>query len=516
LTARVEAHYYSSVMAKTDLKLGLRPGGTPGDDPISGALATAAAVAANAMLESRGRARRAVVDEVEENPIDRSLHQVIRETERRMAAEATSEPSEDAEAPFVGLDSVDVEAYLEHPAVVTDGMDAYVPEAAAEHEPEAEPEPEPAPAPEPVPEPAPEPRSGTLRERPLWAVLVDAFAGKATGELIVRQGETERRFVVSDGEVVLASSSAAEDRLIEILYREGRLTAQQYAQAAEQVDKSGRRAGAILVDKGIIPIRELFPLVRHHYETLLFDSFTWRDGAWAFSPGEVQTKERILLDVQTPALVLEGIRSRMTPAEAEEVVPMATRPVRTDNGLGRLSGLGLNNHELELLAACDGTVEIAALASRYAVAKEDLLPLVAGLLILGWLKKSATEAGTTANSMPKAQLEDEVGHANDSDTAEGGVAIRARLEAKMEQVEEGSYFDLLEVSSRSSGYEIRKAYRRLRGAFAIERFAVARLADLRNQAEMLLSVLDEAYEILRDPELREAYRAADSETSPPA
>jgi len=494
------------------------------------------------MMESRGRARRAIVDEVEENPIDRSLHQIIRETEQRIAAETTSGAPEDADAPFEGLDAVDVEVYLEHPALATDAMDSFVPAvadgerpgdleisagdaAALREEPDEREDDgaregdagwtpldkiiEAAPA-------EPEPRSGTLRERPLWAVLVGAYTSRATGELVVRQGETERRFVLSEGEVVLASSSATEDRLIEILYREGRLTAQQYAQAAEHIDRSGRRAGAILVDKGIIPIRELFPLVRHHYETLLFDSFTWREGSWAFSPGEVQTKERILLDVPTPALVLEGIRSRMTTAEAEEFVPMATRPVLAENGLGRVSGLGLTNLELELLAACDGTVEVAALASRYAISKEDLLPLVAGLLTVGWLKASAEEARMTADSLPPTPPVGEARQGSDAEAVEDCGALRARLEAKMEQVEEGSYFDLLEVSPRSSGYEIRKAYRRLRGAFAIDRFAVAQLADLRNQAEMLLLVLDEAYEILRDPELREAYRAADTETSLPA
>jgi hypothetical protein len=513
LTERYEAHYYPPNMARTDLKLDLRPDGAPSGDPISDALATAAAVAANTMIESRGRSRRAVADEVEVHPIDRSLHEIIRETERLLTAESTAEVRDEAEAPFVGLDSVDVEAYLEHPAVVTDGMDVGIPDEADVHgsEEEAAEAVEEAPA-------APEPGSGNLRDRPLWEVLVGIHARRATGELIARRGDTERRFCTSEGEIVLASSSATEDRLIEILYREGRLTAQQYAQAAELVDKSGRRAGAILVEKGIIPIRELFPLVRHHYETLLYDTLTWREGAWSFVPGEVQTKERILLDVPTPALLLEGIRSRMTVAEAEAITPMDARPVRTDGGLGRLGGMGLNNHELELLAACDGTVEVAALAARYRVQKEDLLPLLAGLCVLGWLQKSTEEAANAVagSGVPAPLSDDEEGPFADGDAVQDCEALRARLEAKVEQVEEGSYFDLLEISPRSSGYEIRKAYRRLRGAFAVERFAVAQLADLRSQAEMLLLVLDEAYEILRDPEMREAYRAADADIGPDA
>jgi len=53
-----------------------------------------------------------------------------------------------------------------------------------------------------------------------------------------------------------------------------------------------------------------------------------------------------------------------------------------------------------------------------------------------------------------------------------------------------------------------EAYRRLRAQFAPERFAVDELADLRDAAEVVRLLLDEAYEVLRDQSLREAYREA--------
>jgi len=84
-------------------------------------------------------------------------------------------------------------------------------------------------------------------------------------------------------------------------------------------------------------------------------------------------------------------------------------------------------------------------------------------------------------------------------------AIAARLEEKVAQVDEGTYFDLLEVTSASSEQEIRAAYERLRSEFAISRFAAAKLAPLRGRAEKLLSVVDEAYAVLCDPSLRDVY-----------
>jgi hypothetical protein len=89
--------------------------------------------------------------------------------------------------------------------------------------------------------------------------------------------------------------------------------------------------------------------------------------------------------------------------------------------------------------------------------------------------------------------------------------IAARLEEKIAQVEEGSYFDLLEVSSKASAQELRDARDRLRAEFSAARLESAKLANLRDRAEMLLSVLDEAYTVLCDPSLLAAYRAASGE-----
>jgi len=83
---------------------------------------------------------------------------------------------------------------------------------------------------------------------------------------------------------------------------------------------------------------------------------------------------------------------------------------------------------------------------------------------------------------------------------------RMKVREKMSKVDEGDYFSIMEVADDATGYEIRKAYRRLRGAFAVERFAALELEDLQAEAEVIRFVLDETYEILRNPVLREVYR----------
>ena len=83
----------------------------------------------------------------------------------------------------------------------------------------------------------------------------------------------------------------------------------------------------------------------------------------------------------------------------------------------------------------------------------------------------------------------------------------ARVVDKQAQVAQGNYFAIMQVPPEASGHEIRKAYRRLRGLFAIERFVTPELLDLQPKVMEIRFVLDEAYEILRNTSLREAYRA---------
>lgn len=125
--------------------------------------------------------------------------------------------------------------------------------------------------------------------------------------------------------------------------------------------------------------------------------------------------------------------------------------------------------------------------------------------MLGWLK-----ADRVSGDLPV--WEPDLPHGSVDRPGDHDLRVeRARVADKHAQVLEGTYFAIMEVPPEASGYEIRKSYRRLRGLFAPERFAVEELADLRSQAEVIRIVLDEAYEVLRDSSLREGYRAAQAD-----
>ena len=57
-------------------------------------------------------------------------------------------------------------------------------------------------------------------------------------------------------------------------------------------------------------------------------------------------------------------------------------------------------------------------------------------------------------------------------------------------------------------YDLRRAYQSLRRDLDPEKVLTAATVDLRHDVDSILEVLDEAYDILRDPVRRERYRRA--------
>jgi hypothetical protein len=87
-------------------------------------------------------------------------------------------------------------------------------------------------------------------------------------------------------------------------------------------------------------------------------------------------------------------------------------------------------------------------------------------------------------------------------------AIRESVRARLQLAEEGDYFAVLGVHRDATSYELRRAFLELRRMFDSSRLLSPEIADLAEDVRTINYVLEEAYEVLRDPARRERYKRA--------
>jgi hypothetical protein len=355
-------------------------------------------------------------------------------------------------------------------------------------------------APEMAPElSAPNPADTDLGSEMVPAVLWRFYLQNVTGLVSFTSGGDSKEVFFENGIPVGVRSSQTADRLEEVLFREGLIDRAAYAEARIKGIAQPRALAAHLVERGLLKPDELFPLVRRHLEDCLLGLFEWTEGSTSYSRQFAPDAEKVRLARPLPSLILEGVRRKFlldrmvqvlgSPASLLAPVPSEDRSPRAP----QLSHLGFLKEEREVLNLVNGLrpiEEIVFLSGQNAttVYRVLLACVVTGLLAVAVRGVRGGDEG-------------------DDDALQRNLEIgRRRVEAKYEQINKASYFEILGVNPGATTYEIDAAYKRLVREFHPMNFAHADLRDLQDKLEVIHRTLDEAHEVLADELLREGYR----------
>jgi len=339
-------------------------------------------------------------------------------------------------------------------------------------------------------------RSGSLGAIDLPHLFEQAMRSELTGRCTIQRDDAVKTVIFDGGAPVFATSNQPYDRLGDLLYREGKLSWEQYVQCQDLMVESGRRIGAVLVDKGLIKPRELFPLVRHQVEEIIYSLFAWWDGHYVIGFGEPAPEERIRLEVHGTALCVEGIRRKYGLDRLLELVgPPETRLMALPALDQRLARAGLSADERAALEAMDGERTLREISRMIPIEEPELYQIAYAALVLGAvLPKGAGDVRSHGGEpVPVAQRRD--------------LAIdRKRVAAKHAQVREGDYFSLLGLRPDATSHEVLRAYERMRLDFSGASIAEEVSTEMAVELAEIRELVEEAYQILGDDALREAYR----------
>ncbi len=335
----------------------------------------------------------------------------------------------------------------------------------------------------------------TLRSGDSVRVMARAVRARFSGAVAFEDSAGIRRAVFRDGDFVTAASGIDGESLVSFLGERGDLRPEAVQRLGRKLPQFGRHAGAALIAQGHLRQDDLWPVLRAHAEWLLTRLSLLERGAASLErqlPPRISAEPSVFGGATGAEVLIEVVRRAVPPDDA--IAWMGGGHVRFSEGeAGSLLGeSALPDADLSLVRSASGTT-LGDVLDR--AGSPDIAPVLFTLVELGVLRVR-TSAAPARNLPPR--VVDPLDHE----------AVRARIRARRELVDEGDYFALLGVSRSATSYDIRRAYSALRQELDPGRVLTPTTADLGDDVALILDVLDEAYEILRDQVRRDRYRRA--------
>jgi hypothetical protein len=330
-------------------------------------------------------------------------------------------------------------------------------------------------------------------------VLAQAIAGRATGSLCFEHANEVRRAVLREGDLVTAASGVDGENLLAFLGARGELPRDQIERLTGKLPPFGRHAGAALVAHGHLRQDQLWPVLRAHAEWIIGHMVGLGQGTVqleAEPPGRLKGEPSVFGGATGSEVMVEVVRRVVAPDDAVERLGGLGARVADGPNAGLLAECALGPRDGELLAQARGST-LREMLERSP--DSDVASLLYALTLLGVFEMIRAVASQRPEpAEPEAMNVESL----DED------ALRARVRARLQLIDEGDYFAVLGISRAATGYEVRRAFLELRRTFEPARILTPRLADLGNDVRKIAVVLDEAYEILKDAARRERYRRA--------
>jgi hypothetical protein len=197
-------------------------------------------------------------------------------------------------------------------------------------------------------------------------LLTFLSSARRTGVLVLERKDQETKLFLRDGQPVFANSTRDDLRFGGTLLRLGKIQADALARALEKRDRLRRRLGQVLVGEGHLTEAELASLLKVQVSDVVFDTFTWKEGVFAFWDRVPPPPHLVHLEMDFQSLLMEGVRRIDARARLAELFPDHDMAVEAQANPERVKqSVTLTPEEWKVFFLADGrrTIrEICALA----------------------------------------------------------------------------------------------------------------------------------------------------------
>jgi len=315
---------------------------------------------------------------------------------------------------------------------------------------------------------------------------------KLTGGLRLTQGQVKKVVYFERGEIYAVSSNLAQESVLALLERTGRLD-QARASEVKALVAAGKPLGEALIERGGVTREELAKLRAEQVAPIISSLCEWEEGDYQFDEGV--RVEGGPPSVATRDLILGGVRRVSKAAALWRAVGDAQTQIKlAPDAAQQFSQLKLQPQEAFLLTRLEAPIQIGELLTISGLSEEETLRSVYALYCAGIIKRTGyTAALKMAAQKPSAPPVQPQTTAQDGQETIREIKRMARL-----VTESKDDYEILGIGPAATQAEVKRAYHRLAKKYHPDRHQQG--ADAKTIACLgsIFARIRQAYEAIKD------------------
>ncbi len=339
---------------------------------------------------------------------------------------------------------------------------------------------------------------GKIKELPVPKILNAIFIESRTGHLKLCSSTIEKKIFFQNGLPVYAESSIPEETLGSHLLRRGKINREQLISATEEMTRSGRFFGEVLLKFDLLGPHELFTELESHLTEKVISTFSWHSGTYEFEDGDSWKDDVIVARMKPGRILLDGVQRFWTPRDVQKQLRItdATRTFPLDTSPYSEDQLGLSTKETRVLQLVRRGLSIGDIVRQV----KDLNLVISSLYALYIMEYLGfVLSGPKASTTDRGQASEQSGAKNDKKEH-----AKALLTEYL-KYRTADYFKLLGVSTHATDQEITTAFKERQRRYHPDTLIGIDTGLIHEKIEELYIRIDNAYRTLIDREARRRY-----------
>jgi CheY-like chemotaxis protein len=223
-------------------------------------------------------------------------------------------------------------------------------------------------------------------------LLNSCYVGRHAGKLRLRLGQVTKVVHFEDGHITYAASNLSQERFGSFCARRSLLPPSDVSRVTALTSEENLGTGEAMVRLGLITAQQRRRLLVDQIHEILWSTFEWMGGEYAFAPPSSRRADRLKLSVFPGNLILGGAR-QLPLVALRRKMPRDRHLFPNSHPPYALHDITLSGAHARLLAWADGTKSVEDLLALSDLTERDVLGTLYGFELLRVVEERRGEAG---------------------------------------------------------------------------------------------------------------------------